>query len=153
MKSMRRLKTRLLLVACLSILVLAAGCATPWERVSRLNVILSDTQSTGIEIFIVPRDAKGHIVPLTGNLNVKLFVYENPRGCGFCEGEYKQEWPGIVLTGDSYDSEQGALLILPYDGFSPDVLTLCALDVILTQGECSINGSADHLDIGSETFS
>jgi hypothetical protein len=137
----------------MSILLIASGCVKPWERVSRLNVILVRTNASGMEILLVPRDDKGNIIPLSGSLDAKLWVYENPRGCGLCEGEFKQEWPDIVLTKDSYDAEGGARLILPFNGFYPEVFTLGALDVNLTQGSYTINGQADRLAIGTEVFS
>jgi hypothetical protein len=136
-----------------SILLIASGCVKPWERVSMLNILLVKTDASGMEILVVPRDDKGNIIPLSGSLNVKLWVYENPRGCGLCEGEFKQEWPDIVLTKNSYEAEDGARLILPFNGFYPGEFTLGALDINLTQGSYTINGQADRLAIGTEVFS
>jgi hypothetical protein len=143
----------LILLVVISVLFTACGCAKPWERVSMLNILLVKTDASGIEIRVVPRDDKGNIIPLSGSLDVKLWVYENPRGCGLCEGEFKQEWPDIMLTKNSYDVEDGARLILPFRGFYPEEFTLGALNVTLTQGSYAINGQADRLAIGTEVFS
>jgi hypothetical protein len=150
---MLRKKAPLVIAVLLALILAVTACAEPWERVSRLNVILVKTNASGLEILVVPRDDKGNIIPLSGNLNAKLWVYENPRGCGLCEGEFKQEWPDIVLTNNSYEAEDGARLILPFNGFYPEESTLGALDVNLTQGSYTINGQADRLAIGTEVFS
>ena len=118
-----------------------------------LNIVLVKTNSSGMEILVIPRDSRGNLIPLTGTFNAKLYVYDNPRGCGLCEGEYKQEWPGIILSKSSYEPENGARLKLPFNSFYPDTFTLGALDVSLVDGSHTITCQADRLAIGTEVFS
>jgi hypothetical protein len=139
------------LPALLAGLVLIAGCALPWDRVERLNVKLNRTSSSGLEINLAPRDSRGNLIRLTGSLTVKLWVYDNPRGCGFTEGEFRQEWTDINLRESSYDKE-GAEVDLPFKGFFPDVMTIGGLDVVLIENGRSISGGEDRIDIGTQSF-
>ncbi len=150
---MLRCRTCLILAVFLLFILAGPSCAKPWERVSMLNIVLVKTNSSGMEIQVIPRDTKGNIIPLTGTINAKLYVYDNPRGCGLCEGEYKQEWTEIVLNESSYERENGARLKLPFNGFFPDTFTLAALDVTLAEGSNSLYCLADRLAIGTEVFS
>ena len=145
-----------ILIACLSLMLMAAGCATPsqpWDRVTRLNVTLLRAYGSGIDILVTPRDAQGRLVALDGTLDVKLWVYDNPRGVSFSEGSFRQEWLSIRLDKDSYDPQRGADLSLPYDDFNPDISTLGALTLTLTDTVRSITGDVDRIAIGSESFS
>ena len=137
--------------ALLAGLLMLAGCASPWDRVQRLNVKLNRTSRDGLEISLEPRDSSGHLIRLNGNLTVKLWVYDNPRASGFTEGAFRQEWLDITLDDSSYGNES-AEVNLPFKGFYPDVSAVGALDVTLIEDSHSISGNVDGLDVGSESF-
>jgi hypothetical protein len=149
MRIQRESAVWLMILCCFTMLV-APGCKSPWERVSKLNVTLASYNSSGLEIQVCPRDTKGRVIPIAGSIDIDLWIYDNPRGCSLCERELKQEWLGIQLTDKSYEPQTGASIQLKYVNFTPDAVAICAVGVTLTQDGKSIVCEAIGWDIGSD---
>ena len=125
------------------------GCSAPWQRITKLNVSLFKKNDAGIEICISPRDAKGHILPLRGELEVMLWINNNPREGSMSYGNQpSQQWSGILIEEKSYDLRTGALVFLPYQEFQPPPQLFCEVQFTLTYEENTVSDVESGWDLG-----
>ena len=108
-----------------------AATTTADNGVSSLEVmILLSSYTESLDIAVIPYDAAGDIISVSGELSVKLWHRE---GCFTQEiGELLQQWDGVPVDQSNFVDSIGHTMSLPYHDFRPHSASLGWLQVVLT---------------------
>lgn len=104
-------------MVCLAGIIAFSGCDSRpiVERVTTVNFIICKTvkseQTLDIEILLRPQDDRGHTIEAPGTLDASLWT-QNPATSE--KEELIHEWTGIQVTPESYEQNNGALILLQH---------------------------------------
>lgn len=78
----------------------------------------ADSKVDGIRLYLIPRGARGELIPVSGSVSVQLSVYRGD--ARNTAGRYREEesWACELSTSD-YD-QTSAMLVLPFRRIQPD---------------------------------